>query len=103
MEISNHDYDKFNEWYKDNIPSFKCDVCGSDSSENPLSMPSAIFTLTSLDRQKSFPIIVLSCISCGGMRLLNVVHLERMGCPIFNFLPKKNNILRFFDYFKRKK
>lgn len=103
MELSDSDYDKFNDWYKANIPAFKCEICGSNSCESPLSMPSNIFTVNGLDGRSAYPLIILSCISCGNTRFLSVVVLEQKGCPIFHFLPKKNNILRFLDYFKKGK
>lgn len=103
MEISEIDYNTFNDWYKKNLPSFNCEICRSNSSEKPLLMPSTIFNIPAFDNKSAYPVILLCCNCCGNSRLMSAVHLEKMGCPIFNFLPKKKNVLRFFDYFKRGK
>jgi hypothetical protein len=103
MQISDFDYDKFNDWYKENIPAYKCEICTSNSAQENVLMPPNVFGLRSLDNSCTYPVVVFGCMGCGHAKLFSAVTLEQMGCPIFHFLPKKSNILKFLDYFKRKK
>ena len=110
MEFSQKDRELVLDWFRIKFPEHNnCDFCNLPEARYgliPILLGAPLFFKPAEEPIKALaPFVFLCCSSCGNSKAFNATQLETLGCPGLNLLPKapKKNIVKFLDYFKRKK
>jgi len=103
MELTQSDVRQITEWFMSGYPyKLICPICEGKSFEFPGLLYTPILLTPMIGSNIVTPTLQLHCYGCSHIMSFSAIKLEGMGCPIFQFRPKKN-VFSFLDYFKRKK